>query len=109
MVSELFRGHHGRSRALRSHKCTDAAGRDLTPVKLLHAEGAHRARLALKRFSIPPCEVCGKTDMRPGEQHTCSAPKTVMPVDIDAAKFQRQGAAAALAADLAEMKTEEAS
>jgi len=85
--------------ALRNHRCTDAAGRDLAEVKLLHAEGAHRARLALTRWSPPPCQFCLKS-YPAGASHDCGPRSTMTQVDVDAARFQRQGAAAALAADL---------
>lgn len=89
--------------ALRHHKCRSASGVDLTQAKLMHLEGAHRARLALKRWNPPPCEICG-VQYGPGTSHNCSPPTPMFSVDVDAAKFQRQGSAAALAADIREME-----
>ncbi len=69
------------------------------PPRLAH--GA--AYDSLKRFPIPPCQMCGKEDMKPGEQHTCVLRTTPMPHEVAAQAFQRQGSAAALAADLEEI------
>ena len=85
--------------AQRTHKCVDAAGRDLTEVKRAHARGAREAIEALKHFPIQPCVECGKTDMRPGKSHYCVRPSTSMPHDQAAAAFQRRGVSQ-LAADL---------
>ena len=77
--------------AQRNHRCVDARGRDLSPLKRAAAEGARREREALKRFPIPPCEKCGKTDMRPGESHLCVLGTKPMPHDIAAADWARRG------------------
>lgn len=91
----------GDTETARKHRCRDAAGRDLEPVKRASMEGARRELAALKRFPIPPCQVCGKEDMRPGESHMCVLGQmSSMPHDAAAAAFQRQGMAA-LAAEIA--------
>lgn len=88
--------------SFRDHECRDLRGRDLGPVKSAAKAGARRAYDSLKKFPIPDCIHCGRTDMKPGEQHTCILKTTPMPHEIAAAKFQARGAAA-LVADLAEM------
>lgn len=87
------------------HDCRNAAGKDNAPMKAARAAGARRALQALKRFPIPPCAICGREDMRrPGEQHTCQLTQTPLPHDLAAAQWQRQGSAAALAAELSEIQ-----
>lgn len=93
--------------APRKHRCRDAAGRDLEPVKRAHAEGALRQLRALKNTPAPPCVVCGKT-YPPGSSHDCSPPTGQMPHDVAAAKWQRAGMAQ-LAAEVAGKESSDAS
>lgn len=86
------------------HRCLDVKGRDNAPMQRARAEGALLELEALKRFPIPPCSICNKEDMRPGEQHTCQLSTAPMPHEAIASRWARQGAAAELAAELAAIK-----
>ncbi len=85
------------------HRCRDSRGRDLGPMKQARAAGARRELLALKNYPAPPCANCGAA-MPPGVMHTCSVAHEPMPHERVASQWQRQGAAAALAAELEEIK-----
>ena len=87
------------------HKCLDPkTKRDNAPMKKARAEGARRELEALKRFPIPPCAMCGREDMRAGQQHTCKISTTPMAHEALANDWVRKGTAAALKAELDEMK-----
>ena len=82
------------------HACTDPAGRDLRPAKRAAAEHARQQLAALNRFPIPPCSICGRTDMRPGQSHSCSPRQTQLPHDAAANAFRRLDADEELLATL---------
>lgn len=65
-----------------THKCVDAAGRDLSPLKRAAVAGARRELEALKRFPIPPCEICGLDGQTPGSSHICNLSTKPMPHEI---------------------------
>ena len=84
-----------------NHKCHDATGRDLVPMKKARAEGAIRELKALRNFSpAPPCQNCG-AEMPSGQWHECESVNEPLPHEVAAAKFQRRGMAV-LDADLKE-------
>jgi hypothetical protein len=79
------------------HKCTDAAGRDLTPMKEARAAGARRQLEALRNFApSPDCTFCG-AKMPSGSWHECAVAVETLPHDAAAAAWQRGPIAAAIA------------
>ena len=77
--------------AQRAHRCTDAAGRDLAPVKSAAMAGARREYNALKRFPVPPCMYCDLVS-GPGDNHLCPGGSTqLQPHDAAAQAWARKG------------------
>ena len=93
--------------AYRTHRCTDPAGRDYAPLKAAAAEGRRLAREQLRNYPVPPCLLCGRTGMKPGDVHTCNpTPSSGGPHSIEA--LNRANRLASLKADLAALERAEA-
>lgn len=89
--------------AIPAHDCRDHAGRDNGPAKLARAEGARRELRALRNLAgNPPCPGCGQA-MPVAGVHTCAG-REPLPHELAAAQWQRQGTAALLSEELAEVQ-----
>ena len=79
----------GPEEAFRTHRCVNAAGRDLTEVKRAHAEGARRQYEGLNDWRPPPCMYCQFVGA-PGAVHTCPGGSVEpLPHEVAANRFQR--------------------
>ena len=86
------------------HDCRNPAGVDLAPAKRARAAGARRQLAMLRNTPGPPCIWCDAA-MPPGRVHECQKDsELLLPHEAIAARWARKGGAAALAADLEEIK-----